>query len=228
VRSPEQEYFMVEMTFGSGSPMWTAMPAVGLPYQTIGPGTLPISSPVFSSPASGAAGGGGATSAQGLSAPGALSTPIYGFGAGVAPNSQPNLVGMGFAAPYPFAPNPWAAQIADATGVVTASSILAAVALRRGQPQGPTSDAEVEEFIYDALDLLPGAADVEIRCESGRVTISGAVQHKRTKRDVGELAWAIPGLHDVQNNVSITSRRRGRPAGREAEASVNVPARKQA
>jgi hypothetical protein len=218
---------MLEMTLGSGSPMWTAMPAVGLPYQTMGLGTLPINAPAFSSPAIAGGSGGGTMNAQGLSAPGALSAAIYGYGAGLAPNAQPNVIGMGLAAPYPFASNPWAAQIADPTGVVTASSILAAVALRRGQPQGPASDAEVEEFIYDALELLPSAADVEIRCEGGRVTITGSVQHKRTKRDVGEIAWAIPGLHDVQNNVTIASRRRGRAAGREAEAPANVPARKQ-
>jgi hypothetical protein len=225
--SAEQEYFMIETTFGSGSPMWTAMPAVGLPYQAMGLGTLPSTTPAFSSPAIAGGSGGGMTSAQGWSAPGALSTAIYGYGGGVSPNAQPNLAGMGFAAPYPFASNPWAAPIADPAGVVTASSMLAAVALRRGQPQGPTSDAEVEEFIYDALDLLPGAADVEIRCEGGRVTMTGSVQHKRTKRDIGEIAWAIPGLHDVQNNVSIASRRRGRSAGREAEAPANVSARKQ-
>jgi hypothetical protein len=151
---------------------------------------------------------------------------MYGYGGGVTPNAQPNLAGPGLAVAYPFA-SPWGAQMADAPGVVTASSILAAVALRRGQPQGPTSDTEVEEFIYDALDLLPGASDVEVRCEGGRVTLSGSVQHKRTKRDVGEIAWAIPGLHDVQNNVSITSRRRGRAAGRDAETPANVSVRKQ-
>jgi hypothetical protein len=216
---------MIEMSFGSGSPMWTTMPSVGVPYQLMGFGGLPISTSSFGSPS--IAGGGGPIGAQGLSAPGGLSTSVYGYGGGGAPNAQPNLSGTGFAAPYPFASNPWASQIADATGVVTASSMLAAVALRRGQPQGPTSDAEVEEFIYDALDLLPGAADVEIRCEGGRVTMTGSVQHKRTKRDVGEIAWAIPGVHDVQNNVSITSRRRGRAAGREAETPANVSARKQ-
>jgi len=218
---------MVEMMFGSGSPMWTAMPSVGLPYQPMGLGTLPISAPAFGSPVVAGGIGGGSTGAQGLSAPGALSTAIYGYGGGVTPNAQPNLGGPGLAVAYPFASNPLAAQISDATGVVTASSILAAVAMRRGQPQGPTSDAEVEEFIYDALDLLPGAADVEIRCETGRVTMTGSVQHKRTKRDVGEIAWAIPGLLDVQNNVSITSRRRARAAGREAEAPASVSARKQ-
>lgn len=85
--------------------------------------------------------------------------------------------------------------------------------MRRGQPQGPSNDHEVEDFIYDALELLPGAADVEVRCEGGRATLTGSVQHKRTKRDIGEVAWAIPALNDVQNNVTITSRRRGRTAG---------------
>jgi hypothetical protein len=113
-------------------------------------------------------------------------------------------------------------------GVLTPSTLLTAVALRRGQPQGPTNDNEVEEFIYDALDLLPGAADVEVRCENGRVTLTGAVQHKRSKRDVGEIAWAIPGLQDVQNNVSITSRRRARAANREAEVPAAASGRKQA
>jgi osmotically-inducible protein OsmY len=218
---------MVEMIFGSGSPMWTAMPAMGLPYQPMGFGTLPINTPGFSSPSIAGGIGAGSAGAQGLSAQGALSSGIYGYGGSVTPNGQSNLAGPGLAVAYPFASNSLAAQIADATGVVTASSMLAAVAMRRGQPQGPTSDAEVEEFIYDALDLLPGAADVEIRCESGRVTITGSVQHKRTKRDVGEIAWAIPGLQDVQNNVSITSRRRARTAGRETETPASVSARKQ-
>jgi len=194
---------MLEMTFGSGSPMWTAMPSVGVPYQLMGLGALPLSNPAFGS-ASMAGGGGVPMSAQGMATP-----------------------ATGFAPPYPFPSNLWATHMADGAGIVTASSMLAAVAVRRGQPQGPTTDTEVEEFIYDALDLLPGAADVEIRCEGGRVTMTGSVQHKRTKRDVGEIAWAIPGLLDVQNNVSITSRRRGRAAGREAETPANVSARKQ-
>jgi BON domain len=216
---------MVEMTFGSGSPMWTTMPSVGVPYQLMGLGGFPISSSSFSSPS--LPGIGGAISAQGASAPGGLSTAVYGYNGPGGPNAQPNVAGTGFPAPLPFVSNPWASHIGGTAGVVTASSILAAVALRRGQPQGPSSDAEVEEFIYDALDLLPGAADVEIRCEGGRVTMTGNVQHKRTKRDIGEIAWAIPALHDVQNNVSITSRRRSRAAGRDTDTPANVSARKQ-
>ena len=172
-----------------------------MPYQPIAFGNTPLPAPGFGS-------------------------PMIAGGRAVAPNAQQSLAGPGLAVAYPYAANALAAQLADPTGVVTASSMLAAVAIRRGQPQGPTNDAEVEEFIYDALDLLPGAADVELRCESGRVTIAGSVPHKRIKRDVGELAWAIPGVHDVQNNVSITSRRRARAASREAEASAGTSVRK--
>ena len=82
---------------------------------------------------------------------------------------------------------------------------------------GPTNDQELEDFIYDALELLPGTNEVEVRCESGRITITGIVQHKRLKRDVGEIAWTIPGTNDVQNNITIATRRRAR--ARDAETS---------
>ena len=71
--------------------------------------------------------------------------------------------------------------------------LLAAVAMRRGQPLGPTDDQEVEkDFIYDALDFLPGTSEVEVRCEGGRTTLTGTVQQKRFKRDVGEIASGDP------------------------------------
>jgi hypothetical protein len=126
----------------------------------------------------------------------------------------------------PYVPSPSAALVSsEPMGGVTAPALLAAVAMRRGQPQGPTNDQDTEDFVYDAFELLPGAADVEVRCDAGRLTLTGNVQHKRLKRDVGEIAWAIPSLIDVQNNVTITSRRRTR--SRE-EAASTVSARKQA
>jgi hypothetical protein len=94
------------------------------------------------------------------------------------------------------------------------------------QCHSPTNDHEVEDFIYDAIELLPGTSEVEVRCEGGRATLTGSVQHKRLKRDVGEIAWAIPALNDVQNNVTITSRRRSR-IGREVEAGSSPSTRKQ-
>jgi BON domain-containing protein len=111
---------------------------------------------------------------------------------------------------------------------VTAPMLLSAVAMRRGQPLGPTSDQEVEDFIYDALDFLPGTSEVEVRCEGGRATLTGTVQRKRFKRDVGEIAWAIPAVNDVQNNVGIAARRRSRSQRSEIEPPSVVPGRKQA
>jgi hypothetical protein len=100
---------------------------------------------------------------------------------------------------------------------ITPQALLAAVAMRRGQPMGPTNDQDIEDFIADALDLLPGTSDVEVRCESGRATLTGSVAHKRVKRDVGEIAWAIPSVVDVQNSITIAARRRSRGPGRDTE-----------
>ena len=88
---------------------------------------------------------------------------------------------------------------------------------KRGQPAGPTSDQEIEDFIYDALDLLPATNDVEIRCDGGRATLAGTVSQKRLKRDIGEIAWAIPAINDVHNTITIAPRRRARASSREAE-----------
>ena len=98
-------------------------------------------------------------------------------------------------------------------GAPTAGAVVAAVAARRGQPVAPATDADIEDFLYDALELIPGTSDVEVRCEGGRATLSGNVPHKHHKRDVGEIAWAIPSVNDVQNSVTITARRRARASG---------------
>jgi len=110
----------------------------------------------------------------------------------------------------PLAPQP----------VGSASVLVAAIAMRRGQPNGPTTDQDVEELMYDTLELLPGAGDVEVKCEGGRLTLSGTVSHRRLKRDIGEIAWSIPNLVDVMNTVLITSRRRTRGIPREGESAV--------
>ena len=112
-------------------------------------------------------------------------------------------------------------------GSVTAPALIAAIAMRRGQHQGPASEQDVEEFIYDALELMPGAAEVEVRCEGGRVSLTGSVPHKRIKRDAGEIAWAIPAIADVNNAIAITTRRRSRSFTRDTESPPSGPGRKQ-
>lgn len=124
--------------------------------------------------------------------------------------------------------SPWPTFIApDIVTTTTVRALLEAVAMRRGQPLGPTNDQECEDFIYDALEMIPAAGEVEVRCEGARVTLTGSVQHKRLKHDVGEIAWAIPGVNDVQNNIAIVPRRRVRTSGRD-EPSVPQSSRKPA
>jgi hypothetical protein len=111
----------------------------------------------------------------------------------------------------------------------SAAAVVAAVAMRRGQAAAPATDAEIEDFLNDALDLVPGTVDVEVRCEGGRATLTGSVPNKRHKHDVGEIAWAIPTINDVQNNVNIVARRRARASTREGEPQQQAgPVRKHA
>ena len=114
------------------------------------------------------------------------------------------------------------------TPIVTAPALLGAVAMKRGQPAAPTNDQEIEDFLYDAFELLTGTNEVEVRCEGGRVTLTGSVPHKRLKRDIGEVAWVIPTINDVQNNVTIATRRRARSSSREVEQHSGGANRKQA
>ena len=135
--------------------------------------------------------------------------------------------GVGAVAPLPIANGALIGALTPQVPVGSASQLVAAVAVRRGQPNGPTTDQDVEELIYDTLELLPGASEVEARCEGGRVTLSGTVSHKRLKRDIGEVAWSIPSLVDVMNTVTITSRRRARGFSREGEPASPAGGRKQ-
>ena len=153
---------------------------------------------------------------------------LAGPGVGFAPTMQgqmPMFQGPGlFNLASPFASSPVMGP--DASANTTAPALLAAVAIRRGQPLGPTNDQEIEDFFYDALEVFPGASEVEVRAEGGRITLTGRVQHKKLKRDIGEIAWATAGVNDVQNNLTITGRRRARGAGREPEqpSAVRKPA----
>jgi hypothetical protein len=145
-----------------------------------------------------------------------------------APDSAQLNAGWPVAASAPVGAGLPTLMVPDFATAITPQALLTAVAVRRGQPMGPTSDQEIEDFISDALDLLSGANDVEIRCEAGRAALTGSVPNKRLKRDVGEIVWTIPSVNDVQNNVTIAARRRSRTA-RDAEAGASAGAsRKQA
>jgi BON domain len=218
-----------------GGPMWSGAPPFGVGWTGMS-GPIPLSSrpatvgllgfgpPQF--PQMGSIGSHVPGQQIGnVTTPNVTTLDPYAFGSFAANLQQQPVPGVGFSAgafagqqspfgtPAAFPPlvNP---EFVAAYGI---PALLAVVAVRRGQPMGPTTDPECEDFIYDALELLPGASEVEVRCEGGRATLTGGVQHKRVKRDVGEIAWAIPAINDVQNNVAIATRRRSRGAGRDSE-----------
>jgi hypothetical protein len=193
------------------------MPTPGFLQQTplqgpIGLGNAAIGAPGFGSSA---LLGGPSAIVPGRDMPLFSTTPAFTY---LPPNAV-TASGLNPAVTGPFSGSPHPGLASAETMSFTAPALLATVAMRRGQPQGPANDQEVEDFIYDALELLSGTTDVDVRCEGGRATLTGTVHHKRAKRDVGEIAWAIPGVNDVQNNITIASRRRAR-ATRETETAV--------
>lgn len=184
---------MMEPLFGTSPPMWTSMPSAA---------------PAWPQPM--ASVGRAANSAAQFPSPSQIRMSADALGGATLPLSG----AIGFPAAY--------ATFGATEVVAPTAALVNAVAIRRGQPAGPTNDAEIDDFLYDALDLVPGTAEVEVRCEGGRVTLTGNVPHKRHKRDVGEIAWTIPSVTDVQNNVAIIARRRARAsaAPRESDGPV--------
>lgn len=192
---------MMEALFGTSPPLWNAAPPTGptWPSTMTSGGHSPSSGVQFPSPSQ------IRMSADALGSTAAL----------------PLASGVGYPTAY--------GSFGTAEVIAPTAALVQAVALRRGQPSGPTTDAEIEDFLNDALDLVPGTGDVEVRSEGGRVAFTGNVPHKRHKRDVGEIAWAIPTVVDVQNNVIIVARRRARASvpGREPDSQTG-PVRKHA
>jgi len=209
--------------FGTVSPMWSPVPYPGVAWfqsPMAGSGPMGFSTGIGGPQGPGALGSGLTTSRMPPSGPGPGEP--YAFSRGIVPTGPLGNFGGGASNLVPPSPGGAFLQFSDpgiAAGV-TAPALVSAIAMRRGQPAGPTNDQEIEDFLYDALDLLPGSSDVEIRCDGGRTSLMGAVSQKRLKRDIGEIAWTIPGISDVQNNITIAPRRRARTQGRETEPSA--------
>ena len=198
---------MVETLFGPAPQVWPPLSVPAFSYFQTLPGPRVLGSPGAFTPLPAPIGSGGMLSAPlvtGAGSPDQL--PVNAGQLGVAPA----LIGNGV-------------SLADYASVLTPHALLATVAMRRGQPMGPTNDPETEDFICDALDLMSGAGDVEVRCEGGKALLTGSVPNKRVKHDIGEVAWAIPSVNDVQNNVTIAARRRSRTA-RDTEVATAVGA----
>ena len=221
---------MNEPFFGTASPLWTGLPTPGFGWPaTLGPmaaggRAVGLVSPQFSQANATLAGVPGAQTAT-LSPPDVFGTVPTNL---LHPTPAATAFHGGFPlGPAAFAPGTVPAFVGPEVAIgYSIPTLLAVIAMRRGQPTGPTNDQECEDFIYDALEVIPGTSEVEVRCDNGRATLTGIVQHKRLKRDLGEIAWTIPAISDVQNNITIATKRRSR-SGRETESQTSPAGRKQ-
>ncbi len=91
---------------------------------------------------------------------------------------------------------------------------------------GLPTDNEITEMVYDAIDadpIIPFDADINVDCDAGKVTLTGTVSNKEIKHAAGDDAWWIPGVDDVDNQITVVPRRAA--AGEEAETEAARPAR---
>ncbi|MBI2864064.1 MAG: BON domain-containing protein [Chloroflexi bacterium] len=74
-------------------------------------------------------------------------------------------------------------------------------------------DEQIREMIYDSIDadpLVPYDCDVSVEVTGGLVTLTGSLPNKRVKHAIGDDAWWIPGVWDVNNQIEIAGRARGK------------------
>ncbi|MEW6731075.1 MAG: BON domain-containing protein [Acidobacteriota bacterium] len=71
---------------------------------------------------------------------------------------------------------------------------------------GLLNDDAIVELVYNLIDCDPVClnADIQVRCETGEVTLSGMVPNKHIKQIVGNIAWSIPSVTDVHNNINVS------------------------
>src|SRR4029453_15779663 len=118
-----KEIHMMEPLFGSASPMWA-----GIPYPGSAWPLAPVQATFQASPPFGN---------RAPTGPPVGSLTTYGLPPQI---SQPYL-------PQEFSGDgPGAGGGLEVASVATAPALVAAVAMRRGQPSGPTSDQDIEDF----------------------------------------------------------------------------------
>jgi hypothetical protein len=76
----------------------------------------------------------------------------------------------------------------------------------RGPKGYRRSDARIQEDVSDWLtdDAWIDASDIEIRVESGEVTLAGTVNSRRARRRAEDIAERVSGVTYVQNNLRVS------------------------
>ncbi|HVY86667.1 MAG TPA: BON domain-containing protein [Caulobacterales bacterium] len=70
------------------------------------------------------------------------------------------------------------------------------------------SDDRIRDDINDRLtdDHQLDATEIEVKVKGGEVTLSGTVEDRMAKRHAEDLAHAVSGVKDVQNNIKIQAK----------------------
>lgn len=90
----------------------------------------------------------------------------------------------------------------------------------RGPKNYARSDERIVEDINDRLTHADDidASEIEVRCENGRVTLEGTVEHRWMKHRAEDIADACAGVKDVENRISVKSSRERGSSGETAAA----------
>jgi hypothetical protein len=79
----------------------------------------------------------------------------------------------------------------------------------RGPKNYARSDERIVEDINDRLTHADDidASDIDVRCESGKITLEGTVEHRWMKHRAEDIADSCAGVKDVENRITVKSSR---------------------
>lgn len=86
---------------------------------------------------------------------------------------------------------------------------------------GFADDEQIKEMVYNSIDAdpsIPANADINVEVDGGVVTLTGTVPSKRTKQAVGDAAWWIPDVIDVNNQMKVQPRKERKRQQQTAQA----------
>ncbi|MGQ9675150.1 MAG: BON domain-containing protein [Chloroflexota bacterium] len=153
---------------------------------------------------------------SGAMGPGYMGGPMGPMGMGMGPMGW-SPYGFGPGPGYGFGPMTWGGTYPGFYGGMMGPGFYAPGYMGGGTP----SDEQIKEMIYDSIDADPAVpfdSDISVDVTGGIVTLTGTVPSKRIKHAVGDDAWWVPGVWDVNNNIQVTGRRERREGGAEMRA----------